>query len=185
MEWDAATLVVVGVWAACAGFIAYLAAPGRKGRFPESGSAPPVVASSLLLRWLEGAALSHPGARPENQDRFLLAADAGEEHLLVAVADGLGDPAVRRLRVDPPWVEGAPLGEQPALLRLEPGDLLLLCSDGLTGPLQDDLLARLVAGEGARPGELVRRLVEAARRSPLSVRLRVFPPPRRAGRKTP
>jgi len=44
--------------------------------------------------------------------------------------------------------------------RLQPGDQILLCSDGLTGPLPDDEIGAIV--QRRAPQEAARRLVEAA-----------------------
>jgi protein phosphatase len=49
--------------------------------------------------------------------------------------------------------------------RLEPGDRLLLCSDGLTGMVDDEEITRIL-GQSGRPGEEVcRQLVDAANRA--------------------
>lgn len=51
-----------------------------------------------------------------------------------------------------------------ARLELEPNDLLILCTDGLTKMLDDRDLAALVASVGPRPDELSRALVQEANR---------------------
>ena len=47
------------------------------------------------------------------------------------------------------------------VMRFEPGDLVLLCSDGLHGPVDDRTIARIL-GESATPREKVERLIECA-----------------------
>lgn len=46
-------------------------------------------------------------------------------------------------------------------IRLAPGDQLLLCSDGLHGPVDDATIARIL-GEAATPRDRVERLIECA-----------------------
>lgn len=46
-----------------------------------------------------------------------------------------------RFTADPPWVEGSPA--QPAFHASRRGDVVLLCTDGLSGELPDDALPRL------------------------------------------
>ena len=45
---------------------------------------------------------------------------------------------------------------------LQPGDLLLLCTDGLTAMLADPEIAALLANNAGGPGQTVARLVAAA-----------------------
>jgi protein phosphatase len=60
---------------------------------------------------------------------------------------------------DEPRVELTPLA-------LEPGDRVLLCSDGLTSPLTNGVIAAMLAAAPAgRPEELCRALVDAANRA--------------------
>ena len=79
---------------------------------------------------------------------------------------GLISPAQARIARDRHVVTRA-VGAEPALrpdvaaLDLADGDLLLLCSDGLTEHLHDDQIADLLAGTSDL-GETVDRLVEAA-----------------------
>lgn len=79
---------------------------------------------------------------------------------------GLISPAQARIARDRHVVTRA-VGAEPALrpdvaaLDLADGDLLLLCSDGLTEHVDDEAIARLLA-ETCDLGETVDRLVEAA-----------------------
>ena len=79
---------------------------------------------------------------------------------------GLISPAQARIARDRHVVTRA-VGAEPMLrpdigaLDLEDGDLLLLCSDGLTEHLEDDEIARHL-GEASDLGETADRLVEAA-----------------------
>jgi PPM family protein phosphatase len=50
------------------------------------------------------------------------------------------------------------------VMRLEPGDQILMCSDGLHGPVNDETIARILA-ESATPRERVERLIECANQS--------------------
>ena len=62
--------------------------------------------------------------------------------------------------VEPAWNrEGA---EQPARLTLQPGDLVLLCSDGLSGEVPPEALDHLVQAHGRHPATLVRECIQAA-----------------------
>lgn len=79
---------------------------------------------------------------------------------------GLISPAQARIARDRHVVTravGAELTLRPdvATLDIEDGDLLLLCSDGLTEQLEDDEIAHYLA-EASDLGETVDRLVEAA-----------------------
>jgi protein phosphatase len=58
---------------------------------------------------------------------------------------------------------GPELGVKPEVhkVRLEPGDMMLLCSDGLTDKISDDLIALVLAGE-PDPEKACRRLVARA-----------------------
>lgn len=56
---------------------------------------------------------------------------------------------------------GPPYDPEPRSLRVEPGDLLLLATDGLTGMVDDDRLARLLASPEP-PDRVVRALIDAA-----------------------
>lgn len=79
-------------------------------------------------------------------------------HLLLASLGG-GDPKAQ-LDVAPKWQEGA--GKQEAERAPLPGDLVLLCTDGLNGALGEEALAGILRAGGDRSiVELVDRLVEA------------------------
>jgi len=62
--------------------------------------------------------------------------------------------------VEPVW--GPEDAEQPARLALQPGDLVLLCSDGLCGEVPAADLDRLVADHGQDPQALVEACIQAA-----------------------
>jgi protein phosphatase len=50
------------------------------------------------------------------------------------------------------------------IMRLEPGDQILLCSDGLHGPVDDRTIAGIL-GDSATPREKVERLIDCANRN--------------------
>lgn len=65
-----------------------------------------------------------------------------------------------RVDAEPRWnLEG---GEQPAVLETQPGDVLLLCSDGLHGEVDEAEIAGLVKEHGGDPERLARACVSAA-----------------------
>jgi PPM family protein phosphatase len=68
-----------------------------------------------------------------------------------------------RLTVDPPWISSAVADAlPPAVLAARPGDVFVLCSDGLCGEVPDATLESLVARYGPAPEQLVAELIEAA-----------------------
>lgn len=71
-----------------------------------------------------------------------------------------GSATQSRCEVAPPWRDQA--ARQEAALVLEPNDALVLCSDGLSGQVPEEVLAGIVsAGEQSAP-QMAARLVEAA-----------------------
>ena len=81
-------------------------------------------------------------------------------NMLLASIGGGGTKA--QLDVAPKWREGSPT--QEAELRLEPGDLILLCTDGLNGVLGEATLQETVRRHYDAPVEaLVETLIEAAK----------------------
>ncbi len=90
-----------------------------------------------------------------------------EDHTLVArlVADGLITPAEARTHPRRHVVMQSVGMPDVAIDRidnhLEPGDRVLICSDGLTGMVEDDEIARLLT-EAASPSEAAWRLIDAA-----------------------
>lgn len=65
-----------------------------------------------------------------------------------------------RVDAEPRWnLDG---GEQPAVLETRAGDVLLLCSDGLHGEVDEAAIAALVQERGGDPERLARACVNAA-----------------------
>lgn len=104
------------------------------------------------------------------EEEGLLTADEARNHPMRSrLTSSLGGgPAERKLVLEPRWAgeededEGVPSGsEQKAVLGLSPGDVLLLCSDGLCGEVEPRKLSDLMEA-GGEPEELARRCVTAA-----------------------
>lgn len=70
----------------------------------------------------------------------------------------LGGGENARLSVDPKWNDDS----YPVLRKLNPGDLLLLCSDGLHGEISDSQLQNLVQTHKKSPADLTQSCVDAA-----------------------
>jgi len=87
------------------------------------------------------------------EDRMLVHPMAG------VVTSCLGGDSDGQPEVEPRWLEGAAADDQPAILRLPPGDLLLLCSDGVSGVVPKATIAE-VAAEESPPPTLVAALEE-------------------------
>lgn len=105
------------------------------------------------------------------EEEGLLTADEARNHPMRSrLTSSLGGgPAERKLVLEPRWAgdeddedNGGPSnGEQKAVLSLEVGDVLLLCSDGLCGEVEPKKLSELMEA-GGEPDELARRCVTAA-----------------------
>lgn len=74
------------------------------------------------------------------------------------VTSCLGGGSEARLSVDPKWEDGG----GPAFRELQPGDTILLCSDGLWSEVSVDRIAELVAAYRGRPRRLVQACIAAA-----------------------
>lgn len=106
------------------------------------------------------------------EEEGLLTADEARNHPMRSrLTSSLGGgPAERKLVLEPKWSgeddeeDGGgspPMAEQKAVLSLSPGDVLLLCSDGLCGEVEPRKLSELMEA-GGEPEELARRCVAAA-----------------------
>jgi protein phosphatase len=71
-----------------------------------------------------------------------------------------GGGSIGSMVVEPTWNLEAT--EQPARLALEPGDLVLLCSDGLSGEIPPEALDQLVRAHGQHPATLAQECIQAA-----------------------
>lgn len=87
------------------------------------------------------------------EDRMLVHPMAG------VVTSCLGGDSDSQPEVEPRWLEGTDPGEQPAILSVPPGDVLLLCSDGVSGVAPRTTIAN-AAGASSNPAELVAALEE-------------------------
>jgi protein phosphatase len=74
------------------------------------------------------------------------------------VTSCLGGGTEARLSVDPKWEEGG----GPAFRTLQPGDTVLLCSDGLWSEVAAERIAELVAENRGKPRRLVHACIAAA-----------------------
>lgn len=86
--------------------------------------------------------------------------DARDHPMRSVVTSCLGGGSSGTLSLDPPW-EGDGR-ECSSFLEPVPGDVFLLCSDGLTSEVPDEVLSEIVAGH-TDPEALVAACVEAAR----------------------
>ena len=75
-------------------------------------------------------------------------------------AEGLGGGNAGDLVIEPTWNREGP--EQAAYLALQPGDVVLLCSDGLCGEAPAEDLDRLAGTHGQNPQALVKECIQAA-----------------------
>ncbi|MBI3926063.1 MAG: serine/threonine-protein phosphatase [Armatimonadetes bacterium] len=71
-----------------------------------------------------------------------------------------GSPPERKVTVEPRWKQGAQ--EQPAVRDLRPGDVVLLCSDGLSSEIEPETLDEVVRKHGKKPAQFVREAVKTA-----------------------
>ena len=79
-------------------------------------------------------------------------------HQLISCLGGKSDPG--SATIEPAW---EPEGQdQPAFLHPQPGDVVLLCSDGLCGEVPDQALEDLVRAHGQDPVALVQACIQAA-----------------------
>jgi len=103
------------------------------------------------------------------EEEGLLTADEARNHPMRSrLTSSLGGgPAERKLVLEPKWEgeededEGSAVSEQKAVLTLDSGDVLLLCSDGLCGEVEPRKLSELMEA-GGEPEELAKRCVAAA-----------------------
>jgi PPM family protein phosphatase len=63
----------------------------------------------------------------------------------------LGGDRTAQPEVEPRWLDGAGEADQPALRTLEPGDVLLLCSDGLSGIVPRPEVLEVARASGQDP----------------------------------
>lgn len=71
-----------------------------------------------------------------------------------------GGGSIGSMVVEPAWNREE--AAQPARLALQPGDLVLLCSDGLSGEVPPEALDHLVRAHGQHPATLVQECIQAA-----------------------
>jgi PPM family protein phosphatase len=81
-----------------------------------------------------------------------------QRHVLLSCIGGGSDPATREIA--PPWSDGN--SRQDAELQLAPGDTLILCTDGLSGLVEEATIQSICTIEKKQATELAAQLVEAA-----------------------
>lgn len=110
------------------------------------------IGDSRAYRWHDGVlrqvTSDHSWVNEQVQRGVLSCAEAASHPLKNVITRALG--ARDNLPVD--------LVEE----RLQPGDYLLLCSDGLTGMVNDDAIGEILADSSIGPEEACQRLVAAA-----------------------
>lgn len=82
---------------------------------------------------------------------------AQRNHLLACLG---GSIAQSRCEVAPPWREDGP--QQEAALVLEPDDTLVICSDGLSGLVPEEIIAQVLSASEHSVPQMAARLGEAA-----------------------
>lgn len=68
----------------------------------------------------------------------------------------------KRLVLEPRWSDEVDSHNQPSILSTTPGDLILLCSDGLCGEVSEEDLIDWAQEHGQDPETLTRRCIEGA-----------------------
>jgi protein phosphatase len=123
---------------------------------------------SLLYREGDTAYLAHVGDSRAYLFREGLLKRITRDHSLVATLVEEGEITEEEARTHPQRnIILRALGLEPQVeidvsaVRIQPGDVFLLASDGLTGLVPDEGIARVMAGEGG-PAEWSRLLVDAA-----------------------
>ena len=122
---------------------------------------------SRLYHFRDGAEIyrtkDHSVVRYLEEEGLLTEEEARNHPMRSRLTSSLGGgPQERKLLLEPNWDPKPEIELQPSILRLQAGDIILICSDGLCGEISSPELFKLVKAQQESMEDLTRICVDAA-----------------------